>query len=130
VEPQGNWQPTRFFRLTAKYRYQTDTDVGVLTDRTFAERHDLSSEAQFNQAGSWLLRARLSWVQIDFSGVAASPVGFAILNGLQPGRNWLWNLGFDRQLAKNLQLGFSYEGRQTGSGRLIHLGRASVGAIF
>jgi hypothetical protein len=125
VEPQANWQPSRFFRLSAKYRYQTDAEAISLADR-----HDLSSEAQVNQAGSWLLRARLSWVQINFNGQAGSPVGFAILNGLQPGRNWLWNLSFDRQLAKNLQLGFSYEGRQTGSGRLIHLGRASVGAVF
>jgi len=128
-EPQLSWLPSRQFRLTARYKYQTDRNV-LKEDGEFARRHDLSAESLFNKAGAWALRSRLSFVTVNFNGAANSPVGFAILNGLQPGRNWLWNIGLDRQLAKNLQLSFSYEGRQTGTGRMVHLGRASVGAVF
>ncbi len=128
-EPQLSWLPSRQFRLTARYKYQTDRNV-LPEDGEFARRHDLSAESLFNKAGAWALRSRLSFVRINFEGATNSPVGFAILNGLQSGSNWLWNIGLDRQLAKNLQLGISYEGRQTGTGRMVHLGRASVGAVF
>lgn len=128
-EPQLSWQPGRQFRLTARYKLQTDRNV-LMGEGESALRHDLSAESLFNKAGEWALRSRLSYVQVRFDGPANSPVGFAILNGLHPGRNWLWNIGLDRQLAKNLQLGFSYEGRQTGTGRMVHVGRASVGAVF
>ncbi len=129
LEPQLNWLPSRQFRLTARYKYQTDRNI-LADDGEFARRHDLSAESLFNKAGAWALRSRLSFVQVNFEGATNSPVGFAILNGLQRGNNWLWNIGLDRQLAKNLQLGISYEGRQTGMGRMVHLGRASVGAVF
>ncbi len=65
-----------------------------------------------------------------FEGEAATPVGFAILNGLQNGRNWLWNLGLNRQLSRNLTLSISYEGRQTGESKTVHVGRAQVSALF
>jgi hypothetical protein len=57
-------------------------------------------------------------------------VGFAILNGLQRGQNFLWNLSLDRQLARNIQLRISYEGRKTGLAQVIHTGRAQVAANF
>lgn len=128
-EPQLSWLPSRQFRVTARYKYQTDRNI-LREDGEFALRHDLSAESLFNKAGAWALRSRLSYVRVNFDGATNSPVGFAILNGLQRGSNWLWNIGIDRQLAKNLQLGISYEGRQTGTGRMVHVGRASVGAVF
>ena len=69
-------------------------------------------------------------VAIDFTGESSSPVGFALLNGLQPGRNWLWNLSATRQLGQYLQLNLSYEGRQTGMAKTVHVGRAQVTALF
>jgi hypothetical protein len=67
---------------------------------------------------------------VDFDGPANSPVGFAILNGLQDGRNFLWSLTLDQQLAKNIQLRLSYEGRKTGEANVVHTGRAQVAANF
>ncbi|HRK82592.1 MAG TPA: hypothetical protein PLZ12_14205 [Saprospiraceae bacterium] len=129
LEPQLNWQPARQFRLTARYKFQTDFNQ-LPGGGEQSERHDLSAETAFNKAGAWALRSRFSYIRVAFDGAANSPVGFAILNGLQRGNNWLWNIGLDRQLAKNLQLSIQYEGRQTGAGRMVHVGRASVGAVF
>jgi hypothetical protein len=76
------------------------------------------------------LRAGAGLVDIKLEGQANSPVGFALLNGLQPGRNWLWNISATRQLGTLLQLTLSYEGRQTGEAPTVHVGRAQVTAIF
>ena len=70
------------------------------------------------------------YVNINFMGETNSPIGFAMLNGLQNGRNFLWNINLDRRLSKNVQLSLSYEGRKTGTARVVHVGRAQVAATF
>ncbi len=129
AEPQCNWLPSRQFRLTFRYRYQSDRNV-LIEQGELARRHELALESLWNKAGDWALRSRLSWIQVNFRGATNTPVGFAMLNGLQNGRNLLWSIGLDRRLAKSLQLGISYEGRQTGMAKVVHVGRASVGAVF
>ena len=128
-EPQLTWQPASDFRSIFQYRYQTDQNTLEQTP-TGATQHDLSVDFTYSKAAKSALRSKISWVNIDFQGMANSPTGFAILNGLQPGTNWLWNLSLDRQIAKNLQLRFSYEGRKTGEAKAVHVGRVQVGAVF
>jgi hypothetical protein len=128
-EPQLSWQPSAAFRGIFQYRYQKDENTLEQTP-TGAQQHDLSADFNYTRASKSALRGKISWVNVDFRGVANSPIGFAILNGLQAGNNWLWNLSLDRQVARNLQLRFSYEGRKTGEAKTVHVGRVMVGAVF
>jgi hypothetical protein len=93
-------------------------------------QHELGAELTYTPAGNTAVRSKFSWIEVDFNGKPNSPVGFAILNGLQPGRNLLWNISVDRQIARNLQLRFSYEGRKTGVNQPVHVGRMQVSALF
>ena len=95
-----------------------------------ASRHDLSLETTLNTASNTSLRLNFSLVKVKFNGKSNSPVGFAILNGLQDGDNYLWNLRLDRRITKNIQLSLSYEGRKTGMAKVVHVGRAQVAALF
>jgi len=128
-EPQLTWQPAADFRSIFQYRYQKDENTLEQTP-IGAQQHELSADFTYSRASKAAIRGKVSWVNIDFEGLANSPTGFAILNGLQPGTNWLWNLSLDRQIGKNLQLRFSYEGRKTGEARTVHVGRVQVGAVF
>ena len=95
-----------------------------------AINHDLNFEATFNNTSKSSLRLNLSFVKIDYDGERNSSIEFVMLNGLRDGNNYLWNLVFDRRLAKNIQLSFSYEGRKTGNANVVHVGRAQVRATF
>jgi hypothetical protein len=53
-----------------------------------------------------------------------------MLDGLLPGKNYLWSLGLTKRLMNNLELGFTYDGRKAGVSRSIHVGRASITALF
>ena len=53
-----------------------------------------------------------------------------MLEGLQNGQNFIWNITFDQSLSKNILLSLSYDGRKTGDSRVIHVGRAQVRANF
>lgn len=128
LEPQFTWLPSPRLRAVLGWRWQDDRNQIGAHER--ARTSDLNGEITFNPIANTSLRSRLAWVQINFEGQPNAPVGFALLNGLQPGRNWLWTLSLDRQIARNLQLRFSYEGRKTSTGPLIHIGRAQISAIF
>ncbi len=129
VEPKLTFLPVRQFRAILTYLFQKDEDM-LTDDGARSRRHDFKLEATYNRSARSSFRAAFSWVNIDFEGQASSPVGFAILNGLQPGKNLLWNLSFDQQLGRNLQLRLSYEGRKTGAADVVHVGRAQVAATF
>lgn len=127
--PQLTFLPSAQFRTILKYDYQADRNqLGESGER--ANRHDLSLETTWNTGANTSLRLNTSLVQIRFDGQPNSPVGFAILNGLQDGRNYLWTLRLDRRITQNIQVGISYEGRKTGMARVVHVGRAQVAALF
>ncbi|NUN99993.1 MAG: hypothetical protein HUU01_05195, partial [Saprospiraceae bacterium] len=129
TEPQVTFLPSKSFRTIVRYRLQRDRNTLGDTGETSLQ-NDLSVEAAYNQSARSSLRMRASYIAIQFEGQPNSPVGFALLNGLQNGQNYLWNVGLDRQLGKNLRLSLSYEGRKTGKADVVHVGRAQVTAVF
>jgi hypothetical protein len=61
---------------------------------------------------------------------AVSTVSYIMLDGLLPGKNYLWKLTITKRLLKNLELNFTYDGRKAAASRTVHIGRASLTALF
>lgn len=129
VQSEIQWAPGPQLTWKAGYRLSFQEDQ-LSTEPLEAQSHDLNTELSWNKDSRTRLQQRLSYINVDFTGQANSPVGFAMLNGLQPGHNLIWNLSINRQLGRNLQLQLSYEGRKTGTAQTVHVGRAQVSAIF
>ncbi|MDF1867334.1 MAG: hypothetical protein P1U70_21040 [Saprospiraceae bacterium] len=129
LKPEVTWLPLKTFRTILNYKYEDAKNTLDGTDE-FATQHEMELEMRYNQPSKISISSGFSFIKIDFNGEANSPVGFAFLNGLQNGNNFLWNLTLDRQLARNMRVSLSYEGRKTGTGRVVHVGRASVAATF
>lgn len=127
--PQLTYQPSGYFRTNLGWRYRKGKNE-LESSGESVELHDIKMEAQYNQSSTMSIRAMLSLVNINFQGQVNSPVGFAFLQGLQDGRNFIWNLSLDRQVAKNIRMSISYEGRKTGASGLVHVGRAQMAAVF
>ncbi len=127
--PEITFQPSKSFRTIVKYSYRDDENR-LLEMGEKATQNNITVESTYNNSAKSSLRLRFSYIDIDFQGEPNSPVGFAILNGLQRGRNFLWNLSLNRRLGNNIQLNLTYEGRKTGEARVIHTGRAQVTAVF
>ncbi|NRB62390.1 MAG: hypothetical protein HRU40_05055 [Saprospiraceae bacterium] len=129
VEPSLSWTPSQRFRGALNARFQTDRDVSRESgDQAMAS--ELESSFTYNRSVKTSLSSQISFIQIKYNGNPSSPVGFAILNGLQSGRNILWSLQLDQQLGKNLRLSLTYEGRKTGNSSTVHVGRAQIAAVF
>lgn len=92
--------------------------------------HQLNFDLRYSKAGKQSLEAKFTFAQVKFSGNSGTTRSYILLEGLQPGKNYLWNLGYDRTISKNLQLNIGYEGRKTGAAKVVNTGKASVRAIF
>lgn len=76
------------------------------------------------------LNGEFSYFQNDFTGNAFSPVGYQMLEGLQPGSNLTWNVLIQKKLTKFLDLNLSYFGRKSENTRTIHSGNVQLKAYF
>jgi hypothetical protein len=136
IEPQWVFQPNNTFRFSTIYKfiYQKNTLQNVLAQAT---QHSFSGEITYHftknsqsEPFPTMIRAQITYASMQFKGIANTPVGFALLQGLQNGNNFLWNISLDRPIQKNMQLSIGYEGRKTGESRIIHVGRAQIRAIL
>ncbi len=95
----------------------------------------LNFETKYNVLKSAAITAKFTFNNISFNAHdplfgSNSTVGYIMLNGLLPGNNYLWNLSLTKTLLNNLELRFEYEGRKPGDARTVHVGRASLNALF
>ena len=67
---------------------------------------------------------------MKYNGENGTTKSYTILDGLQPGNNFIWSAIYTRNISQNLELSLSYDGRKTGTAKLINTGRAQLRAIF
>lgn len=130
LKNQLNYFINTSLRFSAGYQLTSNKNTKAVSEPARATTHEFKLEGHYAQSTKMFVRLDASFVQVDFEGNPNSPVGFAILNGLQRGRNFLWRLNLDRQLSSSLRLSLGYEGRKTGQARVIHVGRAQIAALF
>ena len=121
--------------------------IGVscrLTSRDNAEEwggQHYTSEAwntdfKYNILQSTSIQGRFTMSSIVYKGTdgkapsTTSAVAYTILEGLQPGKNYLWNLDLIKKLGNNLELSLQYEGRKAGNAGVVHTGRAALRALL
>ncbi|WP_010523069.1 hypothetical protein [Aquimarina agarivorans] len=76
------------------------------------------------------LTGSFDWFENEFEGNSFSPVAFQLLNGLQPGTNFTWNLIAQKKITKFLELNLNYSGRKTEISKTIHSGSVQLRAFF
>ncbi len=129
-EPQLTIFLNKNARLTSQYKFKYGQN-NLKTDGELLTLNEFSSEFTLNAAKSSQLRAKLTGTVVNFTnGEANSATGFAILEGLQNGNNFIWNVTYDKSLSQNLLLSLSYEGRSLGVAPTAHIGRMQIRANF
>ncbi len=129
-EPQLTIFLNKNARLTSQYKFKSAQNI-LKTEGEQLTLNEFSSEFTLNAAKSSQLRAKLTGTVVNFmNGEANSATGFAILEGLQNGNNFIWNVTYDKSLSQNLLLSLSYEGRSLGVAPVSHIGRMQIRANF
>jgi hypothetical protein len=129
AEPSLSWLHRAVFRITGSYRYEQRGNEEQYGGEQ-AQIQRMSLEARYSKPGSGVLQARMSYADIRYDGVVNAPVAFTMLDALQPGANYLWNLSWDRRVGKGIEISLEYDGRKPGEGAVVHTGRMSVRAVL
>lgn len=133
AEPSVSYTHGTNLRLTASYSISDKKNtIGFFEQLTNSA---INTEVKYNVLSNSTINGKFSVNSINFSSKdnAASPnstVGYIMLEGLLPGKNYLWNLEYTKRLAGNIEMSIQYDGRKPGTSRVVHVGRATIRAIF
>ncbi|MEB2777031.1 hypothetical protein SYJ56_17065 [Algoriphagus sp. D3-2-R+10] len=131
IGPEFSWQPTPYFRTTATYNFTGKVNTATVEFKEKALLHQVGIDLRLSRAVKTTLTGNLKLIQIDYNGVANSPVGYEMLQALTPGSNLTWNVNWLQKIGEGLQLNLVYEGRNSqGLERIVHVGRMQVSALF
>jgi len=90
---------------------------------------------KYNIVQSTSIQSKFTYNEIaykikDGNASTTSSISYVILEGLLPGKNYLWNVDLTKKLGSSLELSLQYEGRKAGETRIVHTGRAALRALL
>ena len=132
LEPRLLFVDRTVFRVQAGYKHEVKKNSEAFGGET-SSSNAVSVETKYNVLQSSAVNARFTYNNISYQTKASrtnSTVSYIMLDGLLPGNNYLWSVDFTKRLMKNIELNFQYEGRKPGNANTVHVGRASVRALF
>jgi len=129
LEPKFTYNYKTLLRTSINYGFTRKGNASELGgERTLANK--LEFELRYSKALKNTLETKFSFVLVNYTGENGTTKSYTILDGLQPGKNYIWNATYTRNISQNLELSLTYEGRKTGTAKLVNTGRAQLRAVF
>jgi hypothetical protein len=133
IEPRITFTRGANFRTILGYKFSNKENREG--SRETSSSHAANTEIKYNILQSASILTKFTYSNITFNSKDSlvntnSPASYIMLDGLLPGKNFLWTLDFTKRLSNNLEFNIQYEGRKPGSSRAVHIGRASIRALL
>ncbi|PKA82740.1 hypothetical protein ATE92_0877 [Ulvibacter sp. MAR_2010_11] len=127
-------EPKLSYLLNSQTRF--DVFYGFLhEDNTLGEMEQLDQQRigfsfAYSNVQKISLHGEFNYIDNTFVGSSFSPVAYQMLEGLQPGTNFTWNLLLQKRITKYLDANLSYFGRKSKNTQTIHTGSIQLRAFF
>jgi hypothetical protein len=134
-----NIEGTNFFpKLTYLLNDNTSFDVFfqyASKENTIAQFETLKQQkygASFRYANfqKIAISGEFNYFSNNFEGDTNTAVAYQMMEGLQPGKNYTWNLIAQKKITSFLDLNLSYNGRKSETSKVIHTGNVQLKAYF
>lgn len=94
------------------------------------ESQNAGAEVQVNSAGKSSMTIKVNYINNAYDGEQNTAVAFEMLQGLDVGTNGVWEVAYQRTIAKYLQLNITYNGRVSEGNSAVHTGGVQLRAYF
>ncbi|MBK9329114.1 MAG: hypothetical protein IPM95_07335 [Sphingobacteriales bacterium] len=129
LEPKFTYNFKTMVRTSVSYGFTfKKNDLSLGGEKVLSNKMEL--ELRYSKATKNTLETKFTLAVVKFSGENGTTKSYTILEGLQPGNNYIWAASYTRNISQNLELSLTYEGRKTGTARLVNTGRAQLRAVF
>lgn len=132
VEPMLTFIRGTSFRIATGYKFEDKKNVPAYGGEK-ANSHSINVESKYNVLQNSSIMGKFTFNNIIYDAAnagTASTVSYIMLDGLLPGKNYLWNITLSKRLLNNLELNFQYDGRKPASSKTVHIGRMTLTALF
>jgi len=127
-QPKVSYLLDRQTRFDVFYQYgNKDNTLGNMEQ---LNQQKLGASFAYSNAEKISMNGEFNYITNDFTGSAFSPVAYQMLEGLQPGTNFTWQLLFQKRITKYLDANLSYFGRKSETSKTIHTGSVQLRAYF
>jgi len=126
IEPRITYTSGTRFRIQSSYKIDNKKNAIIENARLATWK----LESKYNLVSNTSVSTRFDVSNIRFAGIPSSTVGYVMLEGLQPGKNFLWTIDLTKRIGAFMEISIQYEGRKSGSSGMVNLGRAQVRALL
>ena len=127
MEPRFTFTKGTIFRAQVSYKLDDKKNTEGNEKST---ANSFSSEIKYNVLSNTSLSGKFTYSQIQYNSAPNTSVSYIMLDGLLPGKNFLWTIDLTKRLTSFLELSFQYEGRKAGTSGTVHVGRAQLRALL
>lgn len=125
------YQPNTNLRASLNYKYSEKNNTMGLMQKGIV--HTFGLETKIIKSETASIGGQFNYIQIQYKNDNNfnSPVAYEILQSLQPGNNFTWNINYQQNITSYLQISINYDGRKSATNpKIIHIGSMQVRAIF
>ena len=128
IEPKISFLYDENNRFTAFYHFKNKKNQLLNFENLAQQKFGL--EYFYRSKKKNQISANINVFLNDFTGETNTPVAYQMLEGLQAGKNYTWNVVFNRKLNAFLNLNLNYVGRKSENSKTIHIGNIQLKAVF
>ncbi|MCQ2283863.1 MAG: hypothetical protein MJZ57_03050 [Bacteroidales bacterium] len=93
-------------------------------------QHKLSAQFEYRMVKRGILSLTAQYIHIKGNLENGTALSYVMLEGLNVGRNAIWNLSYQMAVTDYLQVSLQYDGRASQGHRLVHTGNVTLKAQF
>ncbi|RLD62422.1 MAG: hypothetical protein DRJ01_06175 [Bacteroidetes bacterium] len=122
-----SFQPNLFLKLSIIYKYIKKINCLNTEEST---NHDAGFELKYSKLNKGTITMKANYLNLTYNANTNTPIAYEMLDGFFPGDNLTWDLIFQKNVSKKVQININYSGRWSEDTKIIHTGTMQIRAIF